>query len=320
MIDLEPTRVSGRASRSPRRVRPLRVPTLRPRPELVDPPRGDRVVGGMLVLLVGLVGLTLATLLVVGPIVGMTAQAQLFSELRLTLAQGATPTGPLDADGHLVEPGTPIATLTAPTVGLADTVIVEGTAGAQTMAGPGHRRDTALPCQAGSSVVMARAASYGAQGEAFQKLQVGDTFGVTMAQGSCTYQVVGIRSPGDPAPARLLADGGRLTLVTAAGPAFLPTEVYRVDADLVGTAFPRPATVVPTTALPDSEQAMATDPVNGVALVFLLQLALVLGLAAVWAWSRWGRWETWIAAGPALLATGLAISTILIQLALPNLI
>jgi hypothetical protein len=51
-----------------------------------------------------------------------------------------------------------------------------------------------------------------------------------------------------------------------------------------------------------------------------LQLALVLGLAAVWAWSRWGRWETWIAAGPALLATGLAISTILIQLALPNLI
>lgn len=317
--DQPPVAGNGNRGRSPRPVKPLRVSEPKPPRPTAPAPRMQQILGGVLAILAGLFALGLINLILLSSIVGYTAQQRLFGDIRYTLAAGSTPTGPLDVYGKLVNPGTPVAVINAPKVGLTNSVIVEGTAGSQTMTGIGHRRDTALPCQAGTSVLMARAASYGAQGEAFKRLQVDDTFTVTMAQGTCTYQVVNVRSVGDPAPGTVAPGEGRVTLVTAAGPAFLPTEVYRVDADLVGTAFPRPSTIVPSTALPDSEQAMATDPVNGVALVFLLQLAVGLGTAAVWVWKRWGALETWLAIGPLALATGLGITTIVIQLALPNL-
>ncbi|MFG6402517.1 sortase domain-bontaining protein [Microbacterium sp. P04] len=249
-----------------------------------------------------------------------TAQKWLYDELRVSLAAGSVPTGPLDPDGKLVEPGTPIALLSAPDIGLSREVIVEGTAGAQTMAGSGHRRDTALPCQVGTSVIMARAAAYGAAGRNYQELQPGDRFGVTMAQGSCTYEVIGPRRVGEQAPPVPSGREGRLTLTTADGPAFMPTEVYRVDARLVSDAFDRAPDRIPAGALPEAEQAMGIDLSVLFPLILLLQLMIAVAIGVAWMWRRWGRWQTWIVGIPPILAVGLLTATTINQWLLPNLL
>ena len=57
--------------------------------------------------------------------------------------------------------GEPVALLSIPRLGISQ-VVVEGTASGDTLAGPGHLRDTVLPGQVGTSVVYGRAATYGA--------------------------------------------------------------------------------------------------------------------------------------------------------------
>jgi sortase A len=56
--------------------------------------------------------------------------------------------------------GTPVALLEIPRLGLRE-VIVEGTSSDPMMSGPGHRRDTPLPGQVGTSVIAGWRATYG---------------------------------------------------------------------------------------------------------------------------------------------------------------
>ncbi|HEY5230860.1 MAG TPA: sortase, partial [Galbitalea sp.] len=79
-------------------------------------------------------------------------QGQLFQQLRDSLAQATTPLGELDVNHQLVASGTPIALISIKRLGLSQ-VIVQGTSSAVLRDGPGHRRDSVMPGQSGTSVI-----------------------------------------------------------------------------------------------------------------------------------------------------------------------
>ncbi len=309
-----PTPPAGGERRRSRR-RALPVP-----PRWVEAPAFEKVLSLVLTLASVTILCLLVNITFISQVQHYASQVALYDEIRLTLAQGAAPTGPLTSDGVLVTPGEPVAVLSAPEIGIDHEVIVEGTSSAQTMLGIGHRRDTALPCQTGTAVLMARAGAYGGVGQSFKSLQVGSTFTISMGQGQCTYEVTGSRLPGDQAPPAPVGAEGRITLTTAAGVPFFPTEVYRVDARLVGDGYGRPAVSLPTGSLPPSEAAMGIDSSNLFGLVLLLQLLLLVVLGTTLLWKRWGRWQTWIVCGPAVLAVGVLAAGSLNQWLLPNLL
>lgn len=147
--------------------------------------------------------------------------------------------GQLTYDGKPLAPGAPVALLRIPALGLRE-VVAEGTTSEVLMSGPGHRRDTALPGQAGASVIMGRKWGYGSPFNDVHRLPNGARVEVTTGQGKAVYEVTGVRHPGDPNPAALGRGEGRLTLMTATGGAYTPEDVVRIDAELVGPARPSP--------------------------------------------------------------------------------
>ena len=82
------------------------------------------------------------------------AQQVAYAQFREELAQATAPTGQLDFNGELLALGAPVATMTSPDLGLEREVVFEGTTGDVLMKGPGHRRTTVLPGQAGVSVIL----------------------------------------------------------------------------------------------------------------------------------------------------------------------
>ncbi|WGL52764.1 sortase [Nocardioides sp. BP30] len=252
-------------------------------------------------LLVLLVNLTL-----IAPIQHFTAQHRLYGELRRELAEGSVPIGQTDVSGHLIRPGSPVALLSIPALGIRE-VVVEGTSSGETMKGVGHRRDTPLPGQPGVSVLMGRAAAYGGVFKHLHDLAPGSRFTVQTGQGIAEYRVLGARSASTRLP--VLASGqGRLTLMTASGGAFRPNGVLRVDAELVSKAFPRPAAVLAPGAIRPAEQALRGDTSPAFALSWLVELLVLLAVAATWAWKRWLRAATWIVFGPVLAVVALLVA------------
>jgi len=138
-------------------------------------------------------------------------------------------------------------------------------------------------------------------------------------QGEAEYEVTDIRRPGDPLPQPLAAGQGRLTLITAMGPRFMPTDILRVDAQLVTDPQPAPGRIVTPAALDPAEQPMAGDPAGLVPLLLWLQLLLVVVVAAIWLALRWGRWQAWLVAFPVVFFVGVMASMSATQL-LPNLL
>ncbi|MFF5018422.1 sortase [Streptomyces sp. NPDC001165] len=273
--------------------------------------------GGLLSLAALLLGIT-AQLLLVSGIQQHSAQHAAFDELREQLALGTAPVSQTDQQGKLLAPGTPVALLDVPQLGL-NQVVFEGTDAAVMTDGPGHRRDTPMPGQAGTSVLMGRAAAYGAPFGHLADLTAGSTFTVTTGQGKAKYQVIDVRRAGDPAPAAAAAGKGRLVLVTATGPRFMPGGILRVDADLVSAPFQTPAAVIRPGTLPDSEQPLARPSGVPWPLVLWLQALLLASIAAVWTWHRWGRHQTWIVFAPVVAVLGLQVATRTTEL-LPNLL
>lgn len=271
-----------------------------------------------LTMVAAVITLQLVNIIAVSPLQHATAQTQLYEQLRLTLSEGSAPLGQADHEGKLVAPGTPMALLSMPDLNVRE-VIVEGTAPAQTMQGVGHRRDTPLPGQPGTSVLMGRSGAFGGIFQDLHLAGAGTKFTVTTAQGIASYEVIGHRRAGDTAPPPPAATEGRLTLITADGPAFMPNDVLRVDAKLVSKAFDKPAPVILPGSLPDAEQAMGQDASNLFTLVLLLQLLILVSVAAVWSWTRWGKWETWLVFVPVLGVTALLTGTQVNHL-LPNLL
>ncbi|SED95194.1 LPXTG-site transpeptidase (sortase) family protein [Streptomyces sp. 3213] len=273
--------------------------------------------GGLLSLAALLLGIT-AQLLVFSGAQEHSAQHAAFDELRGQLALGTAPVSQTDQQGKLLAPGTPVALIRVPSLGLSQ-VVLEGTDSTVLTDGPGHRRDTPFPGQSGTSVLMGRAAAYGGPFGRLAELRAGVTFTVTTGQGTARYQVTDVRRAGDPAPAALAAGQGRLVLVTATGPHFMPAGVLRVDADLVSTAFQTPAAVIRSGTLPDSEEPLARPDGVPWPLVMWLQALLLAAVAAVWAWHRWGRHQTWIVFAPLVAVLGLQVATRTTEL-LPNLL
>lgn len=273
--------------------------------------------GGLLSLAALLLGVT-AQLLLVSGIQQHSAQRAAFDALRDQLAQGTAPVAQVDQEGRLLAPGTPVALIDVPALGMSQ-VVLEGTDSAVLTDGPGHRRDTPMPGQAGTSVLMGRAAAYGGPFGRLARLAAGNRFTVVTGQGKATYEVIGVRRAGDPAPAPLAAGKGRLVLVTATGPRFMPDGVLRVDADLVSAPAETPAAVIRSGTLPQAEEPLAGPSGVPWPLVMWLQALLLAAVAAVWTWHRWGRHQTWIVFAPVVAVLGLQVATRATEL-LPNLL
>jgi len=247
-----------------------------------------------------------------------SAQGRAFDTFRGQLATGTAPIGPNDADGKEVPIGTAIAYLEIPSIGLKQ-VVGQGTTPSALFTGPGHRRDTPLPGQIGTSIILGRRAAFGGAFADLDELKKGAAIKVTTGQGEFDFTVTGLRGAGDPAPPAPKAGVGRLVLVTATGLPFLPDGVLRVDAELDGTAVVGQAPRVTATQLPGAEKIMGTDSSTLWALALWLQALIALSLGVVWAWHRWGRAQAWVVFLPPLLLVGLMTTSEVTRL-LPNLL
>ena len=257
-------------------------------------------------------------LLIISSIQQHAAQRTASESFRGELAEGTAPVGPTDRDGRELRPGSPVAYLEIPSIGL-EQVVVEGTTSSNLFAGPGHRRDTPLPGQPGVSVLLGRRAAFGGPFARIHRLRAGALIRVTTGQGAFEYRVTGVRREGEPVPVPLAAGAGRLLLATASGGPFRPTGVLRVDADLTVPSVPGPSRLVDSATLPASEQMMAVDSRTLWALALWLQALIVVLLGAIWAWHRWGRARTWVVFLPLLLLVGLYAAGEAARL-LPNLL
>jgi LPXTG-site transpeptidase (sortase) family protein len=206
--------------------------------------------------------------------------------------------------------------LRIPEIGL-NAVVLEGTSGVVLEGGLGHLRDTQLPGQTGLSEIMGRRAAYGGPFARLSNLSPGQLFTVTTGQGVFRYRVLDVRKAGDPVP-RFSANQGWLILTTADGPAFAPTGVLRVDANLISKPQPAPAMVVSSADIGPSELALGTDTVAWVPLVLWGQALLLSSIGLGWMSARWSRWQTWVVAFPVLGYLGLAVADQVTRL-LPNL-
>ncbi|MGZ4474424.1 MAG: sortase domain-containing protein [Nocardioides sp.] len=240
------------------------------------------------------------------------AQQQLYDRIRSELAGGTAPiTAPIAA-------GAPVAVLDAADLGVRHVVVVEGTRPRQLMDGPGHALGSVLPGQAGTSVLMGRAVSYGGPFSHLAQAKVGATLTVTTGEGTFHYAVADVRRKGDAVPAPPASGTGRLVLVSAAGTSPLArSETVYVDATLQGAAQPAGA----VSAADPSGAPMARDTSAGTLaiLALLLQLLILVVAALTWARLRWSRMAAWIAGVPVLLAVLWGVSLVASQLA-PNLL
>jgi sortase A len=276
-----------------------------------------RLAGQAICIVAALALCLVAQLTLLGVLSHNRDQDRAYNAFRVQLANATAPVGGLDGDRRLLADGTPMAILAIPKIGLRE-VVGEGTSPETLKSGPGHRRDTVLPGQVGACVLLGRRAAYGGPFGAISTLSVGDEITVTTGQGAQSYRVSGVRRAGSPQPKELARGEGRLTLVTADGPEFLPSDVLRVDARLTSTAYPT-AGAPPAMAVRDAEQPMAED---SSAIVPLVAWGLVLCAAVagvVYLRQRAGRWHSWVVGVPLLGALGLTVADQAASL-LPNLL
>ncbi|MER7188114.1 class E sortase [Streptomyces hyaluromycini] len=295
-------------------------PTTEPRRQTPRPPArpGLALAGAALCVLAAVLLGFAANLTIVGHLQHARDQQTAYDELRKELALGTAPVGQRDYEGKLLKPGAPVALLRIPALGFQE-VVAEGTTSEVLMAGPGHRRDTPLPGQAGTAVVMGRQWGYGSPFHDLHQLPVDSRIEITTGQGKAVYEVTGIRRAGDALPAPVAEGQGRLTLITATGAPYTPSGVLRVDAKLVTAVQPNPPRDLRAGWIADSEQALGTDSGAWLGVFLWTQGLLLASLLAVVSFRVWGRWQTWICAGPLLLALGLADSQSITAL-LPNLL
>lgn len=246
-----------------------------------------------------------------------SAQVQHYDLFRDQLAEGTAPIGPTSNSGDPVQLGDPIAQLEIPTIDV-EQVVLEGTTAGVLLDGPGHRRDTVLPGQVGTSVLYGRRTSYGGPFGSLDKLKLNDLIRVTTGQGVFEYRVIGLRVEGSPLPAPVAAGGSRIVLTTAGGSTLFPNGVLRVDAEIDGTPVVGAARSISSSALPANEQLMKGDTRTLWALALWLQVLIALSVGFLWAWNRWGRAPAWVVCLPPLILVGLAAAGEALRL-IPNL-
>jgi sortase A len=241
-------------------------------------------------------------------------QHVLYNQLRYDLAQDIVPFG------GVITPGTPVALLDVPSIGL-QAVVVEGTSSADLAKGPGLLPSSPFPGQAGTAQIYGRSATFGAPFGNVHNLQPGAIMSVTTGQGIFDYRILDVRGPGYPIPSKAQLGRSSLTLVTSGGSrwrnGWAPNYVIYADARLVaGTIQPSPPRR--PTAVPAVDKKMAGDTNELVLVVFELQGLVLLGVGLGWAYSKWTMWQLWLVGVPAVLAM-LWVTTSTAMLLLPNL-
>jgi len=242
------------------------------------------------------------------------AQHLLYSQLRQGLAQQTVPYG------GVMKPGTPIARITAPQIGLSQ-VVVEGTSSQELVSGPGHLPTTPMPGQAGNSEIFGRSALYGGPFGHVHALKRGANITVVTQQGVFGFRVIDVRGPGDPVPSTAQLGPSSLTLVTSAASGWragwAPNYVIYADATLVSGKL-QPAPARRPTVVPVADGYLVGDTSQVVLLPYwVLGLLLVCG-GLGWASTRWTVWQLWAVGAPAVAAM-LWITTNSAMLLLPNL-
>ena len=309
----------------------VKMPTISLRlPEKVSNPQLDNhlelpnfknaslILGRTLTSLGAIALLILVQFLVLSPVQNASAQFKATEDIRYQLANGTAPTGQIDASGKLLKAGTPVGILLIKKLGIQQ-VILEGTSSDITSQGPGHRRDTVLPGQAGISVIYGRQASYGGVFGGISALKVGDEITAITGQGEASYSVSKVRVAGDVATNNLGDSKGRLTLVSASGIPFLPDSVVRVEATLTSDAKPTPIRTIQHGAIPASEKALGSQLDALTPLIYLTVLLAILVIGISWLRRKWGKVQSWLVAVPLYAYFGTMWASLVIQL-LPNLI
>lgn len=262
-----------------------------PQPAVPPAPSAGSIVGGLGI------GVSLLALLVLGfagflyflsGVQEARQQTTMYATLRGELGQA---TAPLNSP----EPGTPIAILNIPAIGLYNEVVVQGTSPENLELGPGHLRDTPLPGETGVSVLYGRRATFGAPFGQVPQLVPGDEILVTTGQGVAKYQV---KIVGDSQNRILVNPAPNQLMLLTADSDVIPSHYIEVDATLVST----PETDTRTTAVTPTEVALGNDP-NALILCMAWGLALVIvSVAGTVAASRWAKWPTYMVVVPITLA------------------
>lgn len=312
-------------ARPPLRSVPGIAATPAQRPPATQPPAGRlpdrrpeaRLVGQVLGIVAVLTLSFLIELTLLGNLRHDRDQAGLATLLRSQLALATAPVGPFDEAGTPLRAGTPVALLEIPKLGIRE-VVVEGTSSATLMSGPGHRRDTPLPGQPGTSVIFGRRATYAGPFRSLDRLRAGDQITAVTGQGKHSFTVLGVRRAGDPLPPPLGRGQGRLTLVTTDGPALAPTGVLRVDAQLTSPAQARPAQL-PTQAVPAADAALAGDSSALLDLVGWSVLLVAAAVGTVWVRFQTSGRQAWVIGTAMLVPLGLTVFDEVAAL-LPNLL
>jgi sortase A len=217
------------------------------------------------------------------------AQSNLRKSFEHALGQAIAPVGP-------VSPGTPVAALTIPRLGLAEAIVVEGTSAQDLTLGPGHRSDTVLPGQTGVSVIYGRRVTFGGPFEHLMQLQVGDVITTTTGQGAARYRVSSFGDATHPAPAN---SANRLVLVTSDSTGW-PHESVTVSADLVTAPQPAGPTRPPISS--DEESMSGGAAASALAALLWSQALLAIAVLIPFAAVRWSPIATYICAAPLVLA------------------
>lgn len=247
-----------------------------------------RGVGLSLTVLAALVIGFLAFLLGGSQLQEQRTQDELWKSFRGELRAATAPVVP-------TTPGRPVAVLAVPRLHLRQ-VVVEGTTAGQLTRGPGHRRDTALPGQAGISVILGRASTFGGPFRRLATMQPGDEIDATTGQGTAIYRVTSVRDSRASFLASSIPSAG-LVLATGA-PAYHPDHGVLVTAALRTSVQPS-AGVLP--AIAPGEALLASDNPS-LPLALWGQLLVIAIAAAAAGFLRWHRWATWLSLAPVLVA------------------
>ena len=213
--------------------------------------------------------------------------------LRAALATGDAPIG------GRIAPGTPIAILTVPALGLRQ-VVAEGTTASVTAGGVGHFRATPMPGQAGNSVLLARRTTFGAPFRSIDRLRKGDEISVVTGQGRARYRVTGLEEAAadDASVLATTSRRGELTLLTADPPIratrYLVARARLVSDPVASTPHVRRVEAAETGLVGESSQLGR----------LLLGLVVLAGAAVAGTWLaiRWRPWSAYLVSVPVLLA------------------
>lgn len=269
------------------------------------------VVSTSLTVLAVVVAWFLAQLMLLGGIEQGRDQDRLYDQFRGELAAATAPIG------GVIAPGAPVAVMSIPSLGW-EQVVTEGTSAGTLLKGPGHRRDTVLPGQAGVSLVYGRSSTYGRPFAPILSGVAGTTMTVVTGQGKTTYTLGAVRRAGDPMPPAPSGTESRITLVTSDGSSALtPGDVVYVDATSKGETFAAPPGRL--NAIAPSETAMAADRSVMPALALSLGALALVTAGVLVSRRRFGAARTWLIGAPVVLALAW-MSADLATYLLPNLL